>query len=120
MLHVMTNLDKWNALPKHYQSVIANAASNANIWMSARYDLLNPAALKRLVAAGTQLRPFSNEIMEACLKATNELWAEISAKNADFKKTIEAMQAYRNDQYLWWQVAEHSNDSFMIRSRPRG
>lgn len=120
MLHMMTNLEKWNTLPKYYQSVIANAASNANIWMSARYDLLNPAALKRLVATGTQLRPFSSEIMEACLKATNELWAEISAKNADFKKTIEAMQAYRNDQYLWWQVAEYSNDSFMIRSRPRG
>jgi TRAP-type mannitol/chloroaromatic compound transport system substrate-binding protein len=87
--------------------------------MSARYDLVNPAALKRLVATGTQLRPFSNEIMEACLKATNELWTEISAKNADFKKSIEAMQAYRNDQYLWWQVAEYTNDSFMIRSRSK-
>jgi hypothetical protein len=30
------------------------------------------------------------------------------------------MQAYRNDQYLWWQVAEHTFDSYMIRSRSRG
>jgi TRAP-type mannitol/chloroaromatic compound transport system substrate-binding protein len=119
MLHMMTNLEKWNSLPKNYQTVLANAAAHANIWMSARYDLVNPAALKRLVATGTQLRPFSNEIMEACLKATNELWTEISAKNADFKKSIEAMQAYRNDQYLWWQVAEYTNDSFMIRSRSK-
>jgi TRAP-type mannitol/chloroaromatic compound transport system substrate-binding protein len=52
-------------------------------------------------------------------KATNELWAELSAKNADFKKTIDAMQAYRSDQYLWWQVAEYTYDSFMIRSRTR-
>jgi TRAP-type mannitol/chloroaromatic compound transport system substrate-binding protein len=109
----------WNSLPKYYQTVLANAAAHANIWMSARYDLVNPAALQRLVATGTQLRPFSNEIMEACLKATNELWTEISAKNADFKKSIEAMQAYRNDQYLWWQVAEYTNDSFMIRSRSK-
>ncbi len=120
MLHVMTNLDKWNSLPKSYQSVIANAAAHANIWMSARYDMQNPAALKRLVASGAQLRPFSHEIMEACLKATNELWAEISATNPNFKKVIDAMLAYRNDQYLWWQVAEYGNDSFMIRSRPRG
>ena len=119
MLHMMINLEKWNSLPKSYQAVIVNAASHANVWMSARYDLLNPAALKRLVAGGTQLRPFSNEIMEACLKATNELWGEISAKNPDFKKAIDAMQAYRNDQYLWWQVAEFTNDSFMIRSRTR-
>jgi len=119
MLHVMTNLEKWNSLPRQYQTVLANAAAHANIWMSARYDLVNPTALKRLVATGTQLRPFSNEIMEACLKATNELWTEISSKNADFKKSIEAMQAYRNDQYLWWQVAEHTNDSFMIRARSK-
>jgi len=30
------------------------------------------------------------------------------------------MQAYRSDQYLWWQVAEYTYDSFMIRSRTRG
>jgi TRAP-type mannitol/chloroaromatic compound transport system substrate-binding protein len=119
MLHNMINLNKWNELPKHYQSVIASASANANLWMSARYDLQNPAALKRLVAGGTQLKPYPVDMMEACLKATNELWGEISAKNADFKKSIVAMQAYRNDQYLWWQVAEHTYDSFMIRSRSR-
>lgn len=27
------------------------------------------------------------------------------------------MIAYRDDQYLWWQVAEYANDSFMNRSR---
>jgi TRAP-type mannitol/chloroaromatic compound transport system substrate-binding protein len=88
--------------------------------MQARYDAQNPAALKRLVANGALLRPFSFEIMEACLKATNELWAEISAKNTEFKKMIENMTAFRNDQYLWWQVAEYTYDGFMIRSRPRG
>ncbi len=120
MVHAFVNLEKWNALPKHYQVALQNAAAFANINMTARYDMQNPQALKRLVASGTQLRPFSNEILEASLKATNELWADISAKNADFKKAIEAMQAYRADQYLWWQVAEYTNDSFMIRSRTRG
>jgi TRAP-type mannitol/chloroaromatic compound transport system substrate-binding protein len=120
MVHSLTNLEKWNSLPKNYQAVLANAAANANSYMQARYDLQNPGALKRLVAGGTQLRPFSNEVLEASLKATNTLWAEISAKNPDFKKSIDAMQAYRNDQYLWWQVAEYTFDSFQIRSRTRG
>ncbi len=119
-VHAFFNLAKYNELPKHYQAIVYNATVNANTWMAARYDMQNPAALKRLVAGGVQLRPFSNEILEACLKATNELWAEISAKNADFKKAIDAMQAYRSDQYLWWQVAEYANDTFMIRSRSRG
>ena len=120
MVHTFCNLEKWNSLPKSYQAVLANATANANTWMNSRYDMLNPAALKRLVAGGTQLRPFSNEVLEAALKATNELWAELSGKNADFKKVIDAMQAYRSDQYLWWQVAEYTFDSFMIRSRTRG
>ena len=120
MVHAFTNLEKWNALPKNYQAILTNGAAHANTWMAARYDMQNPTALKRLVASGTQLRPFTNEVLEACLKSTNELWAEISGKNADFKKSIDAMQAYRSDQYLWWQVAEYTFDSFMIRSRTRG
>src|ERR1700727_1809768 len=120
MVHAFCNLEKWNSLPKNYQAIIANATANANTWMAARYDMQNPSALKRLVAGGTQLRPFTNEVREACLKATNELWSEISAKNPDFKKSIDAMQAYRSDEYLWWQVAEYTFDSFMIRSRTRG
>ncbi|RXT54281.1 TRAP transporter substrate-binding protein [Bradyrhizobium betae] len=119
-VHAFTNLDKWNSLPKSYQAILTNAMANANSWMAARYDMQNPAALKRLVAGGTQLRPFTNEVLEACLKSTNELWAEISAKNPDFKKSIDAMQAYRSDEYLWWQVAEYTYDTFMIRSRTRG
>src|ERR1700723_491240 len=117
MLLAMVNLDKWNALPKYYQNILEQAGHLGNNWMMAKYDMQNPAALKRLVAGGTQLRPFTNEVLEACLKATNELWAEISAKNPDFKKSIDAMQAYRSDEYLWWQVAEYTFDSFMIRSR---
>ncbi len=72
-LHAFINLEKWNALPKTYQAILTNASANANTWMPARYDMQNPAALKRLVAGGAQLRPFPNEVLEACLKATNEV-----------------------------------------------
>lgn len=119
-LHGFIALPKWNALPKSYQTALIAACQYATTWMNASYDSENPAALKRLVASGAQLRPFSPEIMDACLKSTNELWTEISAKNPDFKKMIEAMIAFRNDQYLWWQIAEFTYDSFMIRTRPKG
>ena len=79
-----------------------------------------PAALKKLVAGGAKLQPFSPAIMDASFKAANEIYAEMSAKNADFKKLYDSMLAFRGDQYLWWQVAEYSNDTFMIRARTRG
>ncbi|MGC2749248.1 MAG: ABC transporter substrate-binding protein, partial [Pseudolabrys sp.] len=40
--------------------------------------------------------------------------------NPDYKKVWDSIVAFRNDEYLWWQVAEYSYDSFMIRSRMRG
>jgi TRAP-type mannitol/chloroaromatic compound transport system substrate-binding protein len=32
----------------------------------------------------------------------------------------EHLRAFRNEEYLWFQVAEYSFDSFMIRARARG
>jgi TRAP-type mannitol/chloroaromatic compound transport system substrate-binding protein len=117
--HFLFNEAKWNELPKNYQAMVTAAAGFANIEMTGRYDARNPAALKRLVAAGTQLRAFPQPVMEACLKASNEVNAETSATNADYKKVLDSMQAFRNDEYLWWQVAEYTYDSFMIRTRTR-
>ena len=57
--------------------------------------------------------------MEACLKASNEVNAETSATNADFKKVLDSMNAFRADAYLWWQVAEYGFDTFMIRNRAK-
>ena len=70
-------------------------------------------------AAGAQLRPFPPAVMDACLKASLELYAEVSASNADFKKIWDSTLAFRNDQYLWWQVAEYTYDTYLIRNRTR-
>ncbi len=118
-LHNFVNLQKWQELPAGYKAIVKMASSLANETMQARYDVLNPPALKRLVAGGTQLRPFPQAIMDASLKAANEVYAETAATNADFKKIHDSVVAFRNDQYLWWQVAEYGYDSFMVRSRTR-
>jgi TRAP-type mannitol/chloroaromatic compound transport system substrate-binding protein len=119
MLHNFINVDKWNSLTPAYKSLVRTASSLANEWMLAKYDASNPGALTRLLRANVQLRPFPPAVMDACLKAALEVYAEVSAKNADFKKVWEAMLAFRNEQYLWWRVAEYSYDDFLIRNRTR-
>ena len=109
------NLDKWNALPKHYQSVIEQAGQYANSWMMAKYDQANPAALRRLLAGGTKLHAFSPPIMEACLKAAKELHAETAATNPNFKKVLDSLTTFSNNGYSWFQVAEVGFDNFMAR-----
>ena len=120
MINFMFNKGKWEELPKAYKAVATAAAAYANSDMTAKYDARNPGALRRLVGAGAQLRPFSQEIMEAAFKATNELYEEIGSKNAEFKRMHESIRAFRNEEYLWFQVAEYTYDNFMIRARARG
>ena len=119
MVHLFINKQKWDGLPKDYQSIVQSVAARVNIEMLAKYDAENPAALRRLVAAGAQLRPFSVEIMDAAFRATSELYNEISAKNPTFKKMIDTLLAFRDEEYLWFQVSEYSYDSYMVRARAK-
>jgi TRAP-type mannitol/chloroaromatic compound transport system substrate-binding protein len=114
MIHVQVNREKWEELPKNYKAIARAAAARAHNYIVGRYDALNPQALKRLFANGTQLRPFSEAILDACHKAANEVYADISGKNEDFKKHWESIKAFRADQYLWMQVADNTYDSYMI------
>jgi TRAP-type mannitol/chloroaromatic compound transport system substrate-binding protein len=111
---VQVNKAKWEALPKGYQAILKAAAAQAHNFTVGRYDALNPVALKKILASGTQLRPFSESIMDACFKAANEVYTEISAKNEDFKKLWESVRAFRADQYLWLQVADSAYDNYMM------
>src|SRR6187455_3041980 len=115
MLFTFVNLDKWNSLPKAYQQVLEQAGHYANTWMIAKYDQLNPPALKRLLAGGTKLHVFAQPIMEASFKAAMELHGEISKENASFKKVNDSMMDYTRNGYQWFQVAELAYDSFMVR-----
>jgi TRAP-type mannitol/chloroaromatic compound transport system substrate-binding protein len=115
MLFSFVNMDKWKALPKHYQAVLENAAAYANTWCMAKYDQLNPAALRRLLAGGAKLHGFSPAIMEACYKTAMDLHAEIAKDNASFKKVNDSMMDFTKNAYQWFQVAEYGYDTFMIR-----
>jgi TRAP-type mannitol/chloroaromatic compound transport system substrate-binding protein len=117
--HLMVNTAKWAELPKHYQAAVATAASHANLEMTAKYDARNPAAIRRLVSQGVELRPFNTETLDGCFKAAMETYAEISKQNAAFKKIYDSIAAFRGEAYLWHQIAEYTYDSYMIRSRGR-
>jgi TRAP-type mannitol/chloroaromatic compound transport system substrate-binding protein len=115
MLFAFVNLDKWNELPKSYQHVLEQAAHMANTLTMAKYDHLNPQALRKLIAGGTKLHVFSNDVMEASWKATMDLHAEVGKENANFKKINESMMDFTKNGYQWSRVAENSYDQFMMR-----
>jgi TRAP-type mannitol/chloroaromatic compound transport system substrate-binding protein len=113
MLSIYVNAKHWAALPKAYQEALEVACAEANVNMVARYDARNTEALRKLVSGGAQLRAFPQPVMEACYKVAQELYAELSAKSAEFKKIYDAWSKFRDDQYLWFRVAENTFDNFV-------
>ncbi|RYE07338.1 MAG: ABC transporter substrate-binding protein [Hyphomicrobiales bacterium] len=119
-VHALINKAKFEALPPAYQSLLKTAAQAVSNDMLAKYDYVNPTALKKLVAAGAQLRPFSPEIMEASYKAANEVYAELEAASPAFKTIWTSLKGFRKDHYLWNQIAELNFDAFLQAQQRAG
>jgi TRAP-type mannitol/chloroaromatic compound transport system substrate-binding protein len=120
MVHLVFNRAKFGALPQAFRDALRTAATATHTMLLASYDARNPAALKKLVISGAQLRGFPQDVLEAAYRAANEVYKEIADGNPKFKKLLDATLAFRADQYLWWQVSEYTFDNFMIRQRARG
>ena len=120
MIHVAFNKARHDALPEAFRAALRTAALSTHLQVQASYDAANPAALKRLVIAGAELRAFPQDLLEAAFKAAGDVYREISDVNPRFKSMLDAAMAFRADQYLWWQVSEYTFDNFMIRQRARG
>jgi TRAP-type mannitol/chloroaromatic compound transport system substrate-binding protein len=116
-LSVYINIGQWQNLPKSYQAILTAACAEANTWMLSKYDTDNVPALRRLVANGTELRPFSREILDACYKATQEFYAETAAKNPKFKKVYEPWRKFLDDEHQWFRVEEQQFDNYMLSKK---
>ena len=119
MQHFFINAQSWEGLPAHFQAALKSAAALANIDCVARYDVLNPPALRRLVASGAQLHAFPNEILDAGYDAAMGLYEELSSTNPFFKTFLDSQRAFQREASLWNQVSEFAYDTTIIRSLRR-
>ena len=107
------NQKAFDGLSAENKAIIEAATNVAHIDMLAKYDALNPTALKQLVAAKTKVLPFSQAVMDASFKASMEVFAANDAKSPEWKKIYADMRAFQRDQVLWFRFAEARYDSFM-------
>jgi TRAP-type mannitol/chloroaromatic compound transport system substrate-binding protein len=112
-LDFYVNNKAYDALTPEYKAIVQAAASHAHVTMQARYDVKNPVALKQLVGAGTKLRPFPNDVMNAAFKAAMAFYDELSEKNENWKKVYADFSAFRREQNLWFRFTEARFDQFM-------
>ena len=114
------NNKAWDELPKAYRAMAETAAGLVTSWMVPKYDAGNPPALRRLVAAGTELRPFPRSVLEPCFNEAYKYYDELSAKDPKFKKIYDSLKAFRSDENLWFRVAENTFDNFNFSMSAQG
>ncbi len=112
-LDLQVNQKAYDALTPEYKAIVQAAASHAHVDMQAKYDARNPTALKQLVGAKTKVLAFPKPVLDASFKASMEVYAELDAKNPDWKALYSDYRAFQKDQLLWSRFAEARFDSYM-------
>jgi TRAP-type mannitol/chloroaromatic compound transport system substrate-binding protein len=112
-LDFFINTKAYEALSAENKAIVDSAAATAHVFMQARYDAVNPLALKQLVGAGTKLRPFPADMMAAAFKEAMGLYEELNGKNESWKKIYADYSKFRADQNLWFRFTEMGFDRFM-------
>ena len=113
----LVNKGAWEGLPKEFREAYETAANEQMTMMLASYDAKNPAALRRLVAGGAEIRAFPREVMDACYKASLETFEDLAAKNPDFKTIYEPWTKFAAGSNEWFRVAEYRLDSARFSAR---
>jgi TRAP-type mannitol/chloroaromatic compound transport system substrate-binding protein len=112
-LDFFINQKAFDALSAENKAMVESAAAHAHIVMQARYDALNPGALKQLVGAGSKLRPFPVDVMNASFKAAMGVYDELNQSNPAWAKVYADYSKFRADQNLWFRFTEATFDRFM-------
>ncbi|MCW5237508.1 TRAP transporter substrate-binding protein [Verminephrobacter eiseniae] len=107
------NQKAFDSLSADNKAIVEAAAGMAHGDMLAKYDALNPLALKQLLAAQAKVLRFSPAVLDAAFKASMEVFAENDAKSPEWKKIYADMRTFQRDQILWFRVAEGHYDNFM-------
>ena len=81
--------------------------------MLSRYDTLNGAALRRLIANGTELISYDYTILKAAEEASFQLYEDVSNNNKDFRELYRQWGKFRKEVSLWNKINEFEFSSYV-------
>jgi TRAP-type mannitol/chloroaromatic compound transport system substrate-binding protein len=113
LTNLFINKQKYEELPASYKAIVSCASAEASRAMLMKYDSGNTEPMRRMAGSGMELKPFSREIMDAAYKASQELYDELSAKSAHFKRVYDNWSKFRTEAHLWFSINETRMDLFM-------
>ena len=108
-LEAFVNKAVFDALPADLQSIVKNAARVVNDDMLAEYTARNNDALQTLLNEHqVELREFPKEVMTTMKVLSNEVLAEIAAKDELSKRVYESFSTFRDKAKAWHKISEQA------------
>jgi TRAP-type mannitol/chloroaromatic compound transport system substrate-binding protein len=108
VLELLINRQAWENLSDDLKMIVQVAADAQNMWMLAQFDAQNGNALQELVAGGTELRPFSDEVMAGLEAAAEEVKVEVADSDPQAAKVYDSFRKFQNEVASWGTVSEQS------------
>ena len=100
-VEVQINRQAWDKLPPDYQAALRVACYEVNLTMLSQYETLNAAALPRLLAQGTQLKPYSSDILKAAQTIAVDLYADKAGQDSTFKQIYDHWAGFQKQILAW-------------------
>ena len=108
-LEAIVNKGAFEKLPNDLQQIVLVACAYANQDMLAEYTARNNDALHTLVHTHkVNLKPFPADVLKKLRDLSDEVVAEIAAKDAVGKKVYESFKAFRDQARAWHDISELS------------
>ena len=105
---IVINLQTWQKLPKDLQNILEASIAKAREYAENETFYKNVIIWDEIKKKypNVQIRSFSPEIMRALRKATDEILAEESEKNPDFKEIWESQKAFLAKARTWTKMGD--------------
>lgn len=100
-LEMIVNKEKFDSLPMDLQAILRSASLQVSTWILSEMETKNAESLATLVDKGIDIRPFPTEVLDQLRVYTEEVIAEIVAKDPVAAKVYASYDAYRKRAAAW-------------------
>ncbi|MDX1811210.1 MAG: TRAP transporter substrate-binding protein DctP, partial [Gammaproteobacteria bacterium] len=108
-LEITINKKALEALPKDLQSIVRYACRVSAVELSAEYTARNASALQTLQDKhGVQVRKLPDDVLKKLHEISNEVVAEMAAKDKFVKKVYESVQSFQQQAIEWHNISERA------------
>ncbi|MCX7561733.1 TRAP transporter substrate-binding protein [Sulfitobacter sp. F26204] len=101
MNELIINLNKWDSFDAEQQSLIYETCKAINLSSIMSTETLNAKAVSDFEAAGVEILPFPDTVLNDLRMAFDSVVTEQASKDGDFRRVWDSLQAYRADISAW-------------------